>query len=142
MSIEMLLEMLEKVSKTGPINYKACCPAHDDNTPSMAVTGTPDGRILVHCYAGCSAVDIMDSLGLSLSDLFPEGAIDNNLKGATPWLSKQRKKERSHKEMAQNILNMAEADRKKGKRQSEKDKAVEKRAFMYLKENPASAQTL
>ena len=30
------------------------CPVHDDKHPSMAITLADDGRILVHCHAGCS----------------------------------------------------------------------------------------
>jgi hypothetical protein len=32
----------------------ACCPAHDDRNPSLSVRRAPDGRVLVHCFAGCS----------------------------------------------------------------------------------------
>jgi hypothetical protein len=32
----------------------------------------PDGRVLVHCFSGCSALDIVGAVGLDLSDLMPE----------------------------------------------------------------------
>lgn len=139
MNIEEFLSRLEGVKKTGDRKYMACCSAHNDSDPSMAVTEATDGRILVHCYAGCSAGEIMGSLGLSLSDLFPEGAIDHNLKGATPWIAKERKKERNWRDYALQILATAEANRKAGIKLSAKDMDLERRAFVYIKNNPASA---
>lgn len=40
----------------------ACCPAHKDTSPSLALSNGNDGRLLVHCHAGCSFTDIMDAL--------------------------------------------------------------------------------
>lgn len=34
--------------------WMARCPAHEDGTPSLSITKTDDGRLLVHCHAGCS----------------------------------------------------------------------------------------
>ena len=39
-----------------------CCPAHQDSTPSLSVTETRDGRILLHCFAGCRQLDVIDAL--------------------------------------------------------------------------------
>lgn len=52
-------------------SWSAKCPAHDDRSPSLSVKETNDGRILVHCFGGCGAVDVLESLGLKLTDLFP-----------------------------------------------------------------------
>lgn len=38
------------------------CPAHADATPSLSVTRKPDGRVLVHCFAGCDGADVIDAL--------------------------------------------------------------------------------
>ena len=41
----------------------ACrCPAHDDRTPSLSVAQTPDGRVLVHCFAGCTQAAVIGAL--------------------------------------------------------------------------------
>lgn len=44
-------------------NHGMCrCPAHADSTPSLSVTGTPDGRVLLHCFAGCAGGDVIATL--------------------------------------------------------------------------------
>jgi putative DNA primase/helicase len=45
------------------------CPAHDDWNPSLSVS-TKDGKVLVKCHAGCSAEDIVRTLGMEMADLF------------------------------------------------------------------------
>jgi len=49
----------------------AFCPAHDDRNASLSVH-VSDGRILLHCNAGCSTEDVVNALGLTMSDLFVE----------------------------------------------------------------------
>lgn len=51
--------------------FKACCPAHDDNNPSLAISRGEDGRILLHCFAGCDTRSVVSALGISLADLMP-----------------------------------------------------------------------
>ena len=67
--IERLLGRLDGVKETSPGQFKALCPAHDDHNPSLCVTEKSD-RVLIHCYAGCAAAEIVESVGLSLGDLF------------------------------------------------------------------------
>jgi len=42
--------------------FIACCPAHDDSTPSLAIRDGDDGRILVYCHGGCSNADVIKVL--------------------------------------------------------------------------------
>jgi hypothetical protein len=51
-------------------NYTARCPAHEDKSPSLAVK-EQDGKILVHCFAGCSVENIVGAVGMDVTDLFP-----------------------------------------------------------------------
>jgi putative DNA primase/helicase len=49
------------VHALGGRNGMAPCPAHDDEKPSLSVT-EKNGRLLVHCHAGCSQVQVIDAL--------------------------------------------------------------------------------
>lgn len=49
----------------------ARCPAHDDRDPSLSISEGDDGRVLVHCFAGCDPEAIVGAVGLSLQDLMP-----------------------------------------------------------------------
>lgn len=50
----------------------ACCPAHDDSTPSLSVTvGTKGRDIILHCHAGCQPDKIMAELGITWTDFGP-----------------------------------------------------------------------
>jgi putative DNA primase/helicase len=59
--------------------WQACCPAHEDRTPSLSITPTAD-RVLVHCHAGCTPEAIVAALGRTLADLF----IDEPPRGRPP----------------------------------------------------------
>lgn len=37
------------------------CPAHDDKTPSLSITNK-NGKLLWHCFSGCSQEDVMQAL--------------------------------------------------------------------------------
>ena len=71
MNVDQLLSRLEAVrGRDGAWNAR--CPAHDDRDPSLSVTTGDDGRILIHCHAGCGSVAVVEALGLDIGDLFPE----------------------------------------------------------------------
>ena len=40
----------------------ARCLAHDDHHPSLSISDGQDGRVLVHCHAGCSQESVWQSL--------------------------------------------------------------------------------
>ena len=84
--VDELLSRLEKVKKTGQGKWVACCPAHNDKNPSLSVTETPDGTLLVKCWSGCSAAAIVDSVGLTLSDLFPPRDNKHFVRGNPKWV--------------------------------------------------------
>lgn len=71
MPLDVLLSRLEGVRKAGK-GWYARCPAHDDRRASLSVTEAPDGKVLVHCFAACPALDVVQAVGLSLADLFPQ----------------------------------------------------------------------
>ena len=48
-------------------NWMARCPAHHDREPSLSICDADDGKILVHCHAGCDqkqVIAILRSRGL------------------------------------------------------------------------------
>ena len=71
MSADVLLSLLDKVRSRGPGQWSARCPAHDDDGPSLSIKETPDGVVLVRCFAGCSVDEVVGAVGLDLADLFP-----------------------------------------------------------------------
>jgi hypothetical protein len=66
-----LLSRLSKVRKGSNGNYMACCPAHEDRAASLAIKEGNDGAILINCFAGCGAHEVLDALGVTWSDLYP-----------------------------------------------------------------------
>ena len=68
--LELVLSRLSGVRRTRS-GWIALCPAHDDHTPSLSIAEGPDGRVLLHCHAGCEPDAVAWVLGLSMRDLFP-----------------------------------------------------------------------
>ncbi len=67
-----LLSKLEKVKPSGSCKWLACCPSHDDKSPSLAIKLSDDEKVLIHCFAGCEPREILSAIGLTMSDLFPD----------------------------------------------------------------------
>ena len=70
--VDTLLERLDGVKARSSGQWYANCPAHEDKSPSLSVKESDGGTVLLHCFAGCGAAEVMQAIGLSLSDLFPE----------------------------------------------------------------------
>lgn len=69
--IDVVLQRLDKVKANGAGKWKACCPAHDDKDPSLSIREAGDGKVLLHCWAGCDTDSIVAAIGLTIRDLFP-----------------------------------------------------------------------
>lgn len=72
-NIDKLLSRLDKVRRSGPDSWMACCPAHEDKSASLSIRHDDDGKTLIHCFAGCSVHEVVGAVGLDVSDLFPPG---------------------------------------------------------------------
>jgi hypothetical protein len=48
----------------------AKCPAHADRAPSLTISSGREGRVLLHCFAGCPVEAILRHAGLSMGHLF------------------------------------------------------------------------
>jgi len=57
--------------KTGT-SWTARCPAHDDRTPSLSINTGENGKVLVHCHAGCPQERVIQAL--REKGLWPETA--------------------------------------------------------------------
>ena len=79
-NLDNLLARLSKVKAGADGKYLACCPAHKDKTPSLAIRDVGD-RILIKCFAGCSVDDICGAVGMTIADLMPA----ENTAYARPW---------------------------------------------------------
>lgn len=70
--VSRILSRLTHVRKRSGDQWSARCPAHDDRGPSLSVKELSDGRLLLHCFAGCSVPQIVAAISLEFNDLFPE----------------------------------------------------------------------
>lgn len=68
MKVESILDRLRGARRNGN-GCKAICPAHADKNPSLSVN-EENGRVLLHCFAGCTVEAICAALRIKVSDLF------------------------------------------------------------------------
>jgi hypothetical protein len=68
MNVESILAGLQKVSRSAN-GWMALCPGHADRNPSLSIR-EGNGKILVHCFAGCTVESICEVLGIRTADLF------------------------------------------------------------------------
>lgn len=80
MTVADFLTHLDGV-REGARGWIARCPAHPDRSPSLSVDEGDDGRVLVRCFAGCTAESITAAVGLTVRDLFSEKAIFPHTRG-------------------------------------------------------------
>lgn len=71
MSVEKILNKLNKVKRTSNNTWLACCPAHDDKTPSLSIKDTGEGKLMLRCFAGCETIDVLGAIGLDWEDVMP-----------------------------------------------------------------------
>lgn len=69
--LQSVLDRLQGIKQTAS-GYSARCPAHDDNRNSLSINAGDDGRVLLHCFAGCSVDDVCAGIELDTKDLFPQ----------------------------------------------------------------------
>jgi len=69
LNVSELLTRFDNPTKTST-GWQARCPAHEDNRASLSISEASDGKVLLHCHAGCTADAVCGALGLKLADLF------------------------------------------------------------------------
>jgi len=106
-SIQTLLSRMDKVYDRGDGKWMACCPAHDDKSPSLSIRHLHHGRILIYCFAGCGVGDVLAAIGLSLKDLFQDSLISigdvHRSKGLPAWKIKKYQEALQHEQLVWDI---------------------------------------
>lgn len=77
-AIDGFLARLDGVKQTRDGRWLARCPSHDDRHPSLSVAEGDDGRVLIKCWAGCGAGEVLGAAGMTFSDLFPPKPISGD----------------------------------------------------------------
>lgn len=136
--IDDILNRLSGVKRKGQNSWMACCPAHDDSDPSLAVTSVDDGRILLKCFAGCSALEVVHALGLELKDLFPQYGLNpyGTMKNLQSDYENKNKLQKAI-EKAKTVWMIYQSDKKRGVKYSQQDKNTVLNAYQFLRENNA-----
>jgi hypothetical protein len=62
-----------KVDRRNGDKAMCFCPAHDDCKEASLSVKTASDKVLLNCFAGCPAEDIVAALGLEWGDLFADG---------------------------------------------------------------------
>lgn len=124
MSAQDLISRLEHCRQSGRDTWIARCPAHQDRSPSLSITEKEDGRVLVHCHAGCGALDVITAVGLDWDALYPDDG--------RCYRAERTQREQSIDEL---VLEIAKADRAAGKPLSVEDQDRELEAFARLQLN-------
>lgn len=89
MEFQEIVNKFEIKSKNNN-SIKAVCPRHGDKKASLSITydGT-NRKTLIYCHAGCDTKSILDSVGLSFSDLGSNSTIntqDSNIENIYPYV--------------------------------------------------------
>ena len=79
MTAETLLSRLDHVRETGAGRWVARCSAHEDRRPSLSIRELVDGRVLLHCFAGCGARALLEAVRLDFGALFPDKLLGDHI---------------------------------------------------------------
>lgn len=66
--VAAILPLLKNAQKSGE-SWSALCPAHEDSRNSLSISAGDDGRVLLHCHAGCAFRDIAAAMGMKPVEL-------------------------------------------------------------------------
>ncbi len=67
MTLEAFLARLKNVRRKGS-GWQALCPAQEDRNPSLSID-VREGKILIHCHAGCSQEAVLAALKIKAREL-------------------------------------------------------------------------
>lgn len=125
-----VLSRLDKVKSNGKGKYTACCPAHDDRNPSLAISFVEDGRVLMHCRAGCDILSVLDAAGLDWSDVSPEETANSRHRLSLIHHIQARPKKTKSAPHHEVVVALGESQVARGDRLSGADKEALKQAIV------------
>jgi len=72
MTATALLERLPGARQVSRGRWRSVCPSCGGTSKTkLSIGETDDGVALVTCFAGCTAAEVVQAVGLELADLFP-----------------------------------------------------------------------
>jgi hypothetical protein len=71
--VELVLSRLENVRRSGP-GWRADSPCGKRSRGAVSIAESDSGGVLIHDFSGYSVREVVEAIGLSLSDLFPTRA--------------------------------------------------------------------
>lgn len=98
MTLQDIAKLLDGVRQTTQ-GFTACCPAHDDHDPSLSISTGEDGRILIHCFAGCSIHEVCDALAIPVRALFPHSTANPQIRKTQRHRKYNNAKQRSRQHL-------------------------------------------
>jgi hypothetical protein len=112
MTTDAFLQLLDGTRRTSR-GWRAHCPAHQGKSLSLSIREAEDGRILVHCFVGCSTQTVCEALHIPLRELF--GPTQQDM-GEIQRAREQRDRKRREHERAQRERNAAADATRKAER--------------------------
>jgi hypothetical protein len=106
----------------GEGRWIALCPAHDDKGPSLSIRDTGE-RILLHCFAGCDAEDVLAAVNMTWADLYPDRWDAASLAQRPNKVLRRRLADLDPLEVDRQVLRIAAATLERGERLSIEDQA-------------------
>jgi hypothetical protein len=74
-------------------NYLIECPAHDDQNPSLSIRDGDDGRLIVHCFAGCDPLNVLSDIRARIGNIREHVETSPKpAKGSSAYERRQREK--------------------------------------------------
>ncbi len=68
-------------------SYMVTCPAHPDGHPSLKISVSDSGKVLMHCHASCSFRHILEAFGLTQAEIDPDESQPVPTRTVTPATS-------------------------------------------------------
>lgn len=94
MNTNEFLAYFQNVKKHSSNQYTALCPAHGDKHNSLSIGYRCDkSHWLIYCHAGCDCKDILNAVGLKMSDLYDNTSNSKHIESQKTYIYKDENAE-------------------------------------------------